>query len=184
MAVDSNLDAHLKLATATSQPRDAVHLRHQELVLRVAAGGGWRGLPEELIDREAKTSRAADVLLFRPRPRPAPDEFALAEVFDWFADVGGSLRDWQRRLDGLERHAIARMRDDKLPSTSGMWIVRATTRNRALIRDHAMLFRARFDGSARAWLEALAQPDRAMPKAPALLWVNVSGERLYQARLG
>jgi transcriptional regulator with XRE-family HTH domain len=184
MAVDASLEAYIRGVSAADGPRDAAHLRNQELVLRTAAPGGWRGLAEELIDRIAATSRAADVLLHRPQSRPAVDEYCLAEVFDWLADLGGSLRDWQRRQDALERYAIARMRDDVLPRVSGVWLIRATARNRALAREHPLLLRSRFAGSGAAWLAALTRPDAPMPTAPALLWVSVDGARMYPARLG
>jgi hypothetical protein len=131
--------------------------------LRVARPGGWQGLPEEPIDRDARTSRAADVLLFRRRP-PVPDEYALIEIIDWFDDVGEPLRAWSSRLSAVDRYAIARMTDDVLPRTSGCWIVRATMRNRRLVTDHATLFRARFPGSGRQWLDALASTATAMPQ--------------------
>lgn len=183
-ALRTRLEAYLKEVSAAQAPRDAVQLRSQERILRLASAGGWRGLPEEFIDRDARTSRAADVLIVRPRDRPQPDEYGLWEVYDWFADVGAHLRDWQRRLDALERYAIARMRDETLPLASGAWVVRATVRNRALVRDHAAIFRARFAGSGHAWLAALGSVDAPMPTGPALLWVAVRGDRIYPARLG
>jgi transcriptional regulator with XRE-family HTH domain len=182
-AVGTRLDAFLPQATAANQPRDAVHLKNQELVIRMSRPGGWGALPEELIDREARTSRAADVLLYRRRIRE-PAEYALMEVIDWFDDVGAPIRDWSRRLDAVERFAIARMAgDDPLPRTSGCWIVRATRRNRRLIGDHVNFFRARFPGSGHAWIAALTDANTAMPKEPALLWVTVDGTRLFPARL-
>ncbi|CAN5816158.1 hypothetical protein BH24CHL5_BH24CHL5_06780 [soil metagenome] len=182
-AVGATLDAFLRHASAATAPRDAVHLRHQELVIRTALAGGWRALPEEMIDRDARTSRAADVLLHRRRPGKTA-EYALGEIFDWFADVGAPTRDWWRRLDAVERYAVARMRpDDALPRVGGCWIVRATTRNRALIGEHRLFFRSRFPGSGRLWLAALATPGAAMPADAALLWVAVDGTRLYPARL-
>src|SRR5438132_12655233 len=39
-AVGTSLNAHLPATTAADAPRDAVHLRNQELVLRTAAAGG------------------------------------------------------------------------------------------------------------------------------------------------
>ncbi len=184
MAVGVTLNAYLKGASATTQPRDAVHLRHQELVIRTAAPGGWQPLPEELIDREARTSRAVDVLLSR-RSLGRPTCYAVAEIWDWLADVGAAVRDWSRRLDAVERYAIARMvGDEPLPRVSGVWVLRATRRNRQLVNDHRAFFRARFPGSGRAWLAALTDPAREVPAQPALLWVSVAGDRLYGSRLG
>jgi transcriptional regulator with XRE-family HTH domain len=177
-AAGGSLNAFVRQASAADEPRDAVHLRHQELVIRTALAGGWRSLPEEPIDREARTSRAADVILHRKR------EYAIVEVWDWFDDVGAALRDFDRRLDALERFAIARMTEDVLPLTSGCWVVRATQRNRRLLHGHRNLFQARFPGSGHAWLAAIRSASAAMPREPAFLWVTIAGDRLFPARLG
>ena len=146
-------------------------------MIRTALAGGWRSLPGQPIDRDARTSRAADVILQRRR------EYALVEVWDWFDDVGAPLRDFDRRLGALERFAIARMADDSLPRSAGCWIVRATQRNRGLVKDHGHLFRARFPVPGHGWLTAL-RTEASMPAGPALLWVAVAGDRLFPARLG
>lgn len=183
-AVGTTLSAYLPETSAADRPRDAAQLKNQELIIRTAQTGEWRGLPEERIDHEARTSRFADVLLYRQR-RADPDEYALMEVIDWFDDVGAPMRAWQRRLDAVERYAIARMSGDgPLPQISGCWIIRATRRNRQLVGEHENTFRARFPGSGRAWLAALTHPAAAMPHESALLWVSVNGERLYPSRLG
>jgi transcriptional regulator with XRE-family HTH domain len=183
-AISGGLAAYVQQASAADQPRDAVHLHNQELIIRTALAGGWRALPEEPIDRDARTSRAVDVLLYRRR-LGEPAEYAMVEVIDWFSDVGEPIREWSRRLAALERYAIARMAgDDPLPTTGGCWVVRGTQRNRRLVREHRHFFRARFAGSATAWLEALAGPTAPMPPTPSLLWAAVDGRRLTAARLG
>ncbi len=176
-AVGSRLKAYLQEVSAADTPRDAVHLRSQELVIRTAAAGGWRALPEEPIDRDVGRSRSADVLLERLL------EYALVEIWDWFDDVGAAGRQWRRRLDGVERYAIARMAGDEVPRTSAAWIVRATQRNRRLVSEHRHFFRALLPGSGTDWLRALTTPGAPMPAAPALLWVTVKGDRLYPPRL-
>ena len=180
-AVGGELRAYVAETSAADQPRDAVHLRHQELVLRVASGGGWRGLPEAELDRHAGTSRAADVLLTRG------PEWAIVEVWNWFLDVGASLRDWDRRRAALEALAIARTAPSAvhsaLPRVGGCWVVRATVRNRRLVAEHQHVFRARFPGSSWLWLEAL-RGSRLMPLEPALIWVRVDGSALFASRLG
>lgn len=185
MALGTDLRGYLERTSSAGQPRDAVHLRHQELIIRTAAAGGWQALPEAALDRDARTSRAMDVLLQRA------GEYALTEIWDWFDDVGAALRDWDRRLDALERYALARLvpgSGDRLhpldsPRTGGCWVVRATIRNRGLVGEHRHVFRSRFPGSAHAWLVALSS-SRPMPDKPALLWVSVDGTRLFPARLG
>ena len=161
-------------------PRDAVHLRAQELVIATARPGGWHGLAEAQIDRSSQTSRFADVLLSRP-PRQ-PMEVALIEIIDWFEDVGAPLRQWPRRLEAVEQQAIARMvGDQSVPRVSGCWVIRATRRNRELVAQHANLFRASFPDSGRAWLVALTTA-APMPRESALLWVSVSGDRVFAVR--
>ena len=183
-AVGGSLDAWIKTTSAADQPRDAVHLRNQELIIRLSAPGGWTPRPEEFIDREARTSRAADVLLYRRRPSQ-PAEYALWSVTDWIDDVGAVVRDFGRRVDAVERYAIARMLpDEPLPRTGGCWVVRATQRNRRLIGEHRHFFRARFPGSGRAWLASLTSSAAPIPSEPTLIWVSVDGERLFPARLG
>src|SRR5918992_1271426 len=156
-AAGGQLRLYIAGASTADQPRDAVHLRIQELIARIAQPGGWKPMPEQAFDRDARSSRAADVLLCRGR------EWALLEVWDWFDDVGASFREWDRRLAAVERFAISRMppvddedAEPELPSVGGCWVVRGTRRNRDLVRDHSHLFRARFPGSARAWITALA----------------------------
>jgi transcriptional regulator with XRE-family HTH domain len=179
-AVDARLDAFIRGGSSSDKPRDAVHLKAQELIIRTSRPGGWIALPEEKIDREARTSRAADVLLHRRPPLPTPAEYALMEVIDWFADVGAPMRDWSRRLEAVDRYGLARMRpDDPLPRWSGCWVVRATRRNRDLIAEHRNLFRSRFHGSGPAWLRALTDIRVPLPAEPSLLWVDLLGERLF-----
>ncbi len=178
MAVDSDLRAYLERVSSADHPRDAVHLRNQGSVLDLARKGGWTGVPEARLDRDARTSRSLDVLLTRDV------KWAMVEIWDWFDDVGGSFRDWDRRLDALERLAIARIPvEAAMPRTCGAWLVRSTRRNRELVRQHANVFRARFPGSAAEWVRALGEATVGLPSKPALLWISVDGARIYPARL-
>lgn len=181
-AVGTALSAYLPQASAADQPRDAVHLRNEELVLRTARPGGWRGAPEQALDRELTRSRHGDVVL--SRQRAALMEWCLVEVVDWVADVGESVRDFGRRLAALDRYAVARMRGDAVPHSGGIWLLRATRRNRDLVNEHRHFFRGRFPGSARAWLASLTDTMTPLPNEPALLWVDVKGTRIFAVRLG
>jgi transcriptional regulator with XRE-family HTH domain len=181
-AVGTTLSAYLPQASSADQPRDAVHLRNQELALRKAKPGGWRGAPEQALDRDLTRSRHGDLVL--SRHRAGASEWCLIEVVDWVSDVGESVRDFDRRLAALDRFAVARMRADAVPRSGGIWLLRATARNRRLVADHHEFFRGRFPGSGRAWLAALTDPAAPMPREPALLWVDVGGTRIFAARLG
>jgi transcriptional regulator with XRE-family HTH domain len=173
-AAGTDLRAYLERASAADQPRDAVHLRHQELVARTATDGGWRPMPEAIVDTDPTRSRAADLILRRG------DEIVLVEIWDWLEDVGGAFRSLDRRLAALERQMTARGHTDA--RVTGLWILRATRRNRSLVADHGTLFRARFAGSATISLKALRSRDTAMPTERALIWVSVTGERMWPAR--
>jgi hypothetical protein len=116
VAVGGSLKAYLAEVSAANLPRDIVHLGNQDLIIRTAERGGWHSIPEAFIDREVRSSRAADVLLQRGF------EYALGDVWDWFDDVGAAGRSLARRIDALERHAISRMAsDDPLPRVAGFW---------------------------------------------------------------
>jgi transcriptional regulator with XRE-family HTH domain len=163
-AVGADLRAYLERASAADQPRDAVHLRHQELVARLAMDGGWQ------VDPEASLTSAgvADLLLTRR------SEVALVEIWNWFGDVGDAFRSWDRKLE--------RLRSGTDDPVSGCWIVRATRRNRDLLASHRTIFAARFPASASHWLGALSDPRAPMPVQPAILWVAVNGDRLFARR--
>ena len=190
-AAGSQLHAYLEHVTAADQPRDAVHLRAQELLVARAAAGGWTAMPEAALDFPAQGTRSADVHLERdPGPAGArAPEVVIIEVIDWFEDVGASFRDWDRRLARVEQRALIRLtRDDPItgqprtPLVGGCWVVRATARNRELVSEHRNVFRARFPGPGATWLQAFAG-GVPIPGHPALLWISVDGQRLWPARL-
>lgn len=176
-AAGADLRAYLERATTAEQPRDLVHLRHQELIVRTALGGGWAAQPEAPIDADPTRTRAADVLLRRG------NEQGLVEIWDWFEDVGAALRSWDRKLARVERSLFAGAGREAPAKTSGLWVVRATRRNRGLVAGHRALFGSRFPASGRLWLRALSDRATPMPPAPGLLWVTVAGDRLLPARL-
>lgn len=183
-AAGVTLHAYLKRASAADQPRDAVHLRVQELLLQTSAPGGWIGMAEVAIDDAARGSRSVDVAL--ERVTLDVPEIAVLEVVDWLDDVGAGLRDWTRRLARMDQLGTARLTREidgrtVLPHVSGCWVLRATVRNRSLVREHGLVFRGRFPGSGSTWLKALGG-STPMPIEPALLWVSVDGKRLWPAR--
>ena len=164
-AVDADLRAYLERTSAADAPRDAVHLRHQELVARMARPGGWKVRPEHGLAGVG----VAFVVLARS------DERAIVEVWNWLADVGDAFRAWDRKLERIDAGTAT--------STSGCWAIRATRRNRELVAAHATLFSARFPGSGAAWLAAFGDARAAMPADAALVWVSVRGDPLFPARI-
>ena len=103
-ACGTDLRAYLERTSSSARPRDAVHLRHQELVARVATAGSWRPMPEAQLDIDPARSRSADLLLQRP------GEVALVEIWDTFEDVGAAFRSWDRRLGRLREREAGRPR--------------------------------------------------------------------------
>ena len=164
-AAGGDLRAYVDGATAADQPRDAAHLRAQELIVTTSASGGWQAHPERAIDLDPRRSRAADLVLVRNH------EVALVEVYDWLPDVGDAFRGWDRKLATMEARTIARPTARVEPSTiraSGIWVLRATVTNRRLVAEHRALFRARFPGSAVGWLACLTRTRsiRCQPPRP------------------
>jgi transcriptional regulator with XRE-family HTH domain len=168
-ALDRGLAAYLEQLPGAEQPRDHVHLRHQELISRIATDGGWSTRTEAMLDPGSRASRSGDVLLERT------GETALVEIWDWFDDVGAAFRSWDGKLEKVRASA------GPTGVVSGVWAVRATRRNRDLVVRHASVFGARFPGSSSGWLRCLGS--RApMPPAVGMLWISVAGDRLVAAR--
>ena len=173
-ALGLQLAAFLEAAAGAEQPRDLVHLRNQQLVGRHAEPGGWNPLPEALVTAEGGRPRFVDVSLTRPARR----EIAVTEVWDLLDDIGNAMRGLQDKVERVR----SQMGSDW--HVEGLLVVRATRRNRQLVREFATLFAARYPASSQGWLLALANPDTAMPGAAGLVWASVKGDRLFAARLG
>lgn len=179
-ALGEQLVSFLERAPGADLPRDYQHLKRQELVIATARAGGWRALPEEPVDDDLTRSRSVDVALLRAVRREA----AVVEVIDFFDDVGAVQRNLDGKVAALERR-LTHGRDLTTATwrVQGLLVVRDTRRNRALVRELASLFAAKFTASSVAWLKALADPDATMPAAAAMLWTDVAGTRLIAARL-
>jgi hypothetical protein len=175
-AVGEQFVGFLERAPGASHPRDIEHLRRQSALIELAATGGWSALPELAIDPDVRRSRSIDVALVRAEQRVA----VAVEVWDWFDDVGASLRG----LDAKVHVLAARMAADVEPwRVAGLFVVRDTRRNRALIADLGPLFAARFRGSSTGWLRTLESRAEPMPSDHGLLWSD-RGARLAASRLG
>lgn len=173
-AVGAQLAAFLEATPGADLPRDLEHLRRQQLLITTARPGGWSARPERAIDPSARRSRSIDVELERARSR----EIAVVEIEDLLTDGGDAMR-------GLADKVAAVRRDlDADWTVRGLLILRATSRNRALIRELHDLVEARFPASSDAWLLALRDPTRKLPSGDGFLWSSVDGTRLFPARLG
>jgi transcriptional regulator with XRE-family HTH domain len=172
-ALEVQLAAFIEAMPGASLPRDIQHLRRQALVVRIAEPGGWTAEPEAALPGDGPWPRSIDVLLIRAIRR----EVAVVEIWDLLADGGEAMR-------GLEAKVLAtRRRLGPEWQVQGLLVLRATRRNRSLVRDLAPLFAARYPASSAGWLRALADPRSPMPGAPGFAWSSVAGDRLAAARL-
>jgi hypothetical protein len=105
-------------------------------------------------------------------------EVAIVEIWDLILDGGAAMRGLEAKVHAMR----ARLGGDW--HVQGLLVVRGTKRNRALVRELAPLFAARYPASSTAWLAALEDPARPMPGAAGFAWTSVSGDRLVAARLG
>jgi transcriptional regulator with XRE-family HTH domain len=171
-AVGHPLVGYFERVSSTDQPRDIEHLRRQSLLISLAELGGWSAVPEAALPDDGPRPRSVDVLLARPSRR----EMAIVEVWDLLTDGGAAMR-------GLEAKVIAwRARLGGTWRVRGLFVVRATRRNRQLIRDLRPLFEARFPASSTAWLSCLTDSATPLPDADGLVWSDVAGTKLTPAR--
>jgi hypothetical protein len=150
-----------------------VHLRGQELVIGVAAPGGWTARPEAAVSVGGPRPHSIDLLLARMAAR----EIGVVEVWDLLDDVGSALRSLDAKRAAIE---------DRFPdwAVGALWIVRGTRRNRRLVTDHPRVFAARFKAPSGAWLRALEDRSAPMPPEAGLLWTHVAGSRVIPWRPG
>lgn len=164
--------------------RDAGHLAIQELVLRLGRRAGFGGA-FELQTRPTEPWRSTDVGL-RDNPRRV---LALIECWNTFGDIGNSTRSSDRKTAEAAMLAVA-LGGERPYRVATCWVVRATTRNRALLARYPEVFRARFPGSSIGWVRALTVSAGAVgagrppepPWEPGLIWCDVATTRLFPWR--
>jgi transcriptional regulator with XRE-family HTH domain len=176
-ALGEQLVAFLERAPGATPPRDIEHLRRQASIMELAARAGWQPLPELALDPGAVRSRSVDVALVRLERREA----ILVEVWDWFDDVGASLRSLDSKRDALALRLANEHGGDW--TVRSVFVVRRTRRNERLLAELRPLFAARFPASAIEWIGTLSNPGRDLPAADGLLW-STQGYRLQPSRLG
>jgi transcriptional regulator with XRE-family HTH domain len=155
-------------------PVDAGHVAMQELVLRLSRAVGYTG-SFELPTRPAESWRSVDVGL----GSAATHTMILVECWNTIGDVGAAARSTSRKVTDMEALAVGRWGADA--PVGAVWLVRATARNRALIRRYPEVFAARCPGSSRAWVDALTN-GAPVPAEAGLVWSDVGATRLFEWR--
>jgi len=174
VALDIRLDIDLG-RDPIAEPIDAGHLRIQELVLRLGRAAGYRG-SFELATRPSDPARSSDVGLRDDGRR----RLTLVECWNTIGDIGAAARSSSRKLAEAEALAIA-AGGERPHRVAGCWVVRATARNRELVRRYPEVFAARFPGSSLAWVRALTLGTDP-PAEPGLVWCDVATTRLFPWR--
>lgn len=157
------------------QPRDAGHLRIQELLLRLGRSAGYQA-SFELPTRPADPARSVDVML-RDDVRRL---LVVVEAWNTIGDIGAAVRSFQRKLTEAEALAIA-IGGQRPHRVCGLWVVRAVERNRRLLASYPELFAGRFPASSAVWASVLAGGSDP-PTEPGLVWCDVSATRIFPWR--
>lgn len=170
--------AFLDRSSGADQPRDLEHLKRQSALVSIAAAGGWQALPELAIDPQRARSRSIDVALVRRRT----GEAIVAEIWDWFDDVGAGFRSLDGKRKTLAQH-LGPTPAAQTWNVRALYVVRNTRRNHELLAKVLPLFAAKFTGSPTQWLRALTEPGQPLPEGDSLLWSDRSGTALKASRL-
>jgi transcriptional regulator with XRE-family HTH domain len=155
---------------------DAGHLAMQELVLRHGRACGFT-VGFELPTKPAEPWRSIDVVLAsEPQAR-----MICVECWNTIGDIGAATRASRRKAAELEEMAIARWGEG---ARAGLvWVVRSTTRNRALLARYPEVFATRFPASSHAWVAALTTGGEP-PPTDGLVWCDLDATRLFAWRPG
>ena len=150
---------------------DAGHLAIQEVVLRLARAAGFEA-QFELPTRPNEPWRSADVALGMAARRLAIE----AECWNTIGDIGAATRASRRKQVELAELAVARWGADARARL--VWVVRESTRNRALLGRYPEVFASTFTGSPHDWVEALTAGSEP-PDDPGLVWCDLAAGRLH-----
>jgi transcriptional regulator with XRE-family HTH domain len=159
------------------EPVDAGHLAIQDLALRLGRMSGY-DRTFELRTRASDPSRSVDVALRSDRHR----RLVVVECWNTIGDVGAGARTFGRKLAEAGDLAVA-IGGDRPYAVHGVWIVRASRRNRDLVARYPEVFRAAFPGSSTGWVAALTRGDPP-PRDAGLVWCDVGASRVHAWRAG
>ncbi len=161
---------------ADTTPRDAGHLRAQELLLGLARRHG-RSATFELPTRPADPARSIDVGIRDDRARL----LIVVEVWNRLDDLGAAARNQARKVAAANALAAA-VGGDEPYAVRGCWTIVDTAANRRLVSAYPEILRSRFPGSSKAWARALAD-GADPPDMPGLIWADTRSGRLFAVRL-
>lgn len=159
----------------TADTADAGHLAIQELMLGLGRRTGFTG-SFELPTKPSEPWRSTDVALRSDTRRL----LILEECWNTIGDVGAATRATNRKVAEAEALAIA-LGGERPHAVRSVWVVRATARNRALVRRYPEVFARACPGSSRAWVDALTRGTDP-PSGRGLVWCDVEANRIFAWR--
>lgn len=176
LALALGLRSRFELGRDTlEEPADAGHLAIQELLLRQARATGCSGTFELPIGR-GDPAHSVDVFVRDDARR----RLIVEEAWNTIGDIGAGARSFDRKLALAADLAIA-IGGERPYGVHGVWVVRASARNRALVARYPELFARRFPGSSREWVATL-RTGSPPPSEPGLVWSDVPATRVFEWR--
>lgn len=144
---------------------DAGHLAIQELLLGFARATACAGT-FELAIRPNDPAHSIDVFVRDDLRR----RLLVEEAWNSFGDVGAGARSFDRKMAAARELAVA-IGGDRPYDVAGVWVVRATKRNRELVARYPEVFATRFPGSSARWVQTL-KTGSPPPSQPGLVWAD------------
>jgi HTH-type transcriptional regulator / antitoxin HipB len=158
-----------------TDPDDAGHLSIQELLLRLARGVGAVGTFEVPI-RPSGPAHSIDVFVRDDARR----RLFVEEAWNTLGDIGAGVRSFDRKVAAALEVGVA-IGGDRPYDVHGVWVVRATRRNRDLVARYPEVFASKFPGSSARWVAALMTGSQP-PREPGLVWADAAATGLFAWR--
>lgn len=157
-----------------AETADAGHLGVQELILRLGRRAGFPGTFELRIGAE-RSPNWIDVFLRDDARR----RLVVAEAWNTISDLGAGTRSFDRKMAAARE--LAGWLDGGGYTAHGVWVVRHSRRNKALVARYPEIFETSFPGSSRAWVAVLTEGAEP-PTEPGLVWCDIRATRVYEWR--
>lgn len=176
LAIDRPIAVSFSRDIEPDEPRDAGHLRAQELVLHLARRSGRRA-DFELPTRPSDQSRVIDVVLRDDAARA----IVVIEIWNRLGDLGAAVRSTSRKHVEADGLAVLAAGDGSPYRVASCWLFVDTAANRRLVARYPEIFMARFGGSSVGWVRCLVDAT-APPAEPGIAWIETRAGRIVPVR--
>ena len=176
LALDRPIVVSFSRDIERDDPRDAGHLRAQELVLGLARQTGRRA-DFELPSRPADPGRVIDVVIRDDAARA----IVLIEIWNRLDDLGAAVRSTSRKQMEADKLAVLVAGDGSPCRVASCWLLVDTAANRRLVARYPEILMARFGGSSIGWVRCLVN-GAAPPTEPGTAWIDTRVGRIAPMR--